>query len=136
MARSTVTEYPGDDETHVFLSPSSAGGYYHIIAFKSLESLREIVRSEIEIGVYRFVPGEKYSKFGSGKKKSAGFIRYEGEPIVFVGTYGENMLFSSGEETMTIYEYPMCYFSWKILDSGNLLSFTHQSAARIMEMGE
>ena len=66
---------------------SQSNGYYQVFALKALESEVFIDRSPLRIGYMEFVPGQKYPRFGSNKKTSAGFISYDGVPLVFVGTY-------------------------------------------------
>ena len=132
----TAVVYSGCNDTHVNIVPKDAYGCIHVVAFKKREYANRIVRKPLTIGAYTFEPGKSYSKFGSDRKTSAGFIRYEGESLEFVGTYLESALFvKEGQGPFEACEYPVCYWGW-IFDVGLkvFITITDVSSGRVMEM--
>ena len=133
----TAVVYSGCNDTHVNIVPKDAYGCIHVVAFKKREYANRIVRKPLTIGAYTFEPGKSYTKFGSDRKTSDNFIRYEGKPLVFVGIYFESALFlEEGDEPFEVYEYPVCYWAW-IFDVGLevFISISALSSGRVMEMG-
>ncbi len=130
----TATVYPTEG-IGAIISPSSSGGYYHIYAIKKRTSERLIDRTPLTVGYMTFIPGEWYSRFGSNKKTSATFIRYDGAPIQFIGTYLDNALFVREIGPFEYEEFELCYYSWHFSrEHRTLIGVTHSSAARVMEM--
>lgn len=98
-----------------------------------------IVREPLDMKMVVFVPGEKYSRFGSDMKKSSGFVWWDGEPLMFVGTYTDtegqmHALFQTDEGPMNELGYENCYWSWKAMPEHNIfVCVTHACAGRVME---
>jgi len=128
-----VTIYPGGNGYDI-IAPDASGGYWQILAFKATEFAKYIRRRPLKIKSTEFIPGKVYTEFGNGRKTSAGFIEYRGQPITFVGTYGENALFESEGGPFEDMEYPVCYWSWKILGEREaFFATTSKQSGRVME---
>lgn len=96
--------------------------------------LKDIKQEPIEIGVYRFEPGEAYTRFGSKKKTSASFAYYEGEPLIYYGHYEDYILFTkTGDPVANFENYLYIFFAWSYFDD-SLLFLTYSNCARIIEM--
>jgi len=131
-----ATKYHEDD-IYDIIAPSASSGYYQIFALKSAASEVFIdKKTPLKIGDYEFIPGQKYSEFGSTKKTSAGFISYKGEPLTFVGTYKNNALFVDDRGPMyDVCGNPLSYWSWRFnIEFAIFIATTHQCAGRVMEM--
>jgi hypothetical protein len=129
-----ATHYEYDD-IYDILSPVSSGGVYHVFALKARSYRSFISRRPLEIGSAKFEPGEAYSRFGSDKKTSAGFVWYDGGPLTFTGTYKNNALFESPEGPFEFMEFSACYWSWEFsLEHSMFISITAQRAARRMDL--
>ena len=130
-----ATVYKHDDEIFDLISPASAGGYYHVFALKNADDVRHVAVEELRVGDMLFRPGQVYSRFGSTKHTSAGFISYDGEPLTFVGTYKEHALFVDKNGPFDWAEYPVCYWSWKYSVGAKMfIGITNASAARRMDL--
>jgi hypothetical protein len=130
----TATIYPVDERCSI-IAPDSSRGYYQILAFKVEDWADLIDRRVLEIGEYRFVPGEQYSKFGKTKKTSAGFISYDGEPLTFVGVFEEHALFTRGDSPFSHGDFVACFWSWIYsTDPPAFFATTAQRSGRAMEL--
>ena len=125
--------YRGDDDFD--LVAPTVDGVYHVLAFKREDVAMKIVKARLIIGGHAFVPGEWYDSIGTGKKTSAGFTTYRGEPLRFIGVYKDNALFVTRQGPFSFKEYPVCYWSWIIArDEKAFIALTNKSAARAMEL--
>jgi hypothetical protein len=95
----------------------------------------KIEKTKINVGIFTFIPGEKYSRFGSSKKTSAGWIFYKGEALQYVGRYKDYMLFSRDGKPMKLENYQGIYFCWQIMkDVDCLFAINESGSGRVMEM--
>lgn len=123
------------DERHDRIAPVSACGIYEFLGVRRREDVASIDRTVLEIGAYVFKPGLPYRRFGSNKKTAAGFVCYDGEPVLFVGTWNGYALFSPVDRELEPGEYEALFYSW-IYDKEQAAFFTTNSAGggRIMEL--
>ncbi len=123
------------DDRHDRIAPCSANGIYEILGMRRRDDVDAIDRSVLEIGAYTFKPGLPYRRFGSNKKTAAGFICYDGEPIIFVGTWNGHALFSPADREMKLDGYEALFFSW-IYDQefSTFITANSSRAGRLMEM--
>lgn len=125
------------DDLHGRILPRAAGGIYEFLGFRRREDLAEIDRSDFEIGAYRFVVGNSYDRFGSNRHNSASFVRYDGEPLIFAGTWSGHALFSRQCAEMHFMEmgYEVVFVSWGFhVESAAFITATPAYSGRVMEM--
>lgn len=80
-------------------------GCIEIFAPKIQNFQDRIKREPLDMTSIVFIPGEKYSRFGSNRKTSSGFVWWDGEPLTFHGTYTDSQgqihaLFTTDEGPM------------------------------------
>ncbi len=101
--------------------------------------LDKICKDPIKIGIYTFEPNNPYTKFGSTKKTSAGFIYFHAEePIYYYGHYNEHILFTKTRTPVKDQEgYKHIFFTWAFDKERTILITTNAyGAGRVMEMDQ
>lgn len=108
---------------------------YNLLLFK--EDIDAFIQAEqVVIGDYEFIPGEKYYKFGTQKKTSAGFTWFDSpDPIVFHGHYDGYILFTRYGKAHPFEHYASAYFAWAFdQKSAILITINRAGSGRITHM--
>lgn len=111
MSRTNAITWNVDDAADR-IAPFNAHGTYEILAIRERGEMARIEHRELRVGVYHFVPGEAYERFGSNRRTSAGFVWYDGEPIEFVGTWRNFALFKPPGCDLECRGYAGVFWSW------------------------
>lgn len=131
--------YKGIEGEYDRIAIGATGGVVHIFAACMEDFSDHIDRVPLDMGSVVFVPGESYSRFGSDRKTSSGYVWWDGEPLTFQGTYtdsegGVHALFTQASGPMGALEYRECYWSWNCIPESKLfVAITTACAGRVME---
>ena len=124
------------------------------LCFKIPDYEDSIIRQPIRIGIYGFVPGTVYTKFGSKKKTSSGYLSVEcpkDTGFWFIGTFNDPeretnyLLFRksvNGEMRRlqrdlfgkTHHGYHDIFFCYMDLECGALMTLNMAGSGRVIEM--